>query len=75
MADSLSRALTSRPESEELLVVNKLKLHPIQDDRLAQICNDTADDITMMMLATIFGRGWPNERKQLPDNIKPFFDY
>jgi transposase InsO family protein len=47
--------------------------YPIKD-RLMQVMKDeTAQDPTLNALGEMIQKGWPNERKQVPENLLPFF--
>lgn len=75
LADALSRSPVGKPQEEEMLAVNNLTLQPIQDSRLAQIRQQTAADPTMMALAEIIAKGWPDHRSALPGTLTPYFNY
>ena len=75
MADALSRSPVEQPQEEETLTVNNLTLQPIQDSRLAQIRQQTAADPTLMALAEVIAKGWPDHRNALPGNLTPYFNY
>ena len=75
LADALSRSPVEKPQEEELLTVNNLTLQPIQDSRLAQIRQQTAEDPTLMALAETIARGWPEHKNSLPGPLTPYFDY
>ena len=74
-ADALSRAPTDKLEAEELMIVKNLSIHHIKDRWLSEIRSKTLEDPIMKILVEVIATGWPSDKRQLPDSLKPFFDY
>ncbi len=84
IADTLSRAYLTDEDSsqnsqmdDELegyvhTVVNRI---PASAEGLEQIRKETASDETMKTLAATIRRGWPESRKQVPNDIQDFWNY
>ena len=73
LADALSRAPTDNPIEEE--VVNVVVTHNMGDERLQQIRGATAIDKTLVSLGKIIAEGWPNDKRDVPVDLLPFFNY
>ena len=79
VTDTLSRASLkdSKPEIEELEII--AYIHSIEsnylicDFRLQQFKDETKKDETLQTLLEYIQPGWPKERDQLPEKIKPYF--
>ena len=84
IADTLSRAYLTDEDSsqnsqmdDELegyvhTVVNRI---PASAEGLEQIRKETASDETMKTLTATIRRGWPESRKQVPNDIQDFWNY
>eukprot|EP00918_Siedleckia_nematoides_P068218 GHVU01148538.1.p1 GENE.GHVU01148538.1~~GHVU01148538.1.p1 ORF type:complete len:917 (+),score=68.85 GHVU01148538.1:344-2752(+) len=73
VAVALFRAPTQK--STEFEIVGSILEERIKDDRLKQIRAATAEDKTLKDLGTVIVAGWPSEKSDLPQYLKPYFDY
>ena len=76
IADTLSRAYLQQPKSEENIMkigISDMK-DEIPDARLEEIREATKTDDDLQMLLKIIREGWPNEKSELPEEIRPYFD-
>ena len=48
---------------------------PISSTRLQQFQSETESDSTLMRLTDCIRNGWPNQRKEVEPNIRPFFTH
>ena len=72
LADTLSRAPLQETEetSEEEIMVHKVS---ISGERLTQFRQYTMEELSS--LVTTILEGWPEERSQVPDEVKPFWNF
>ena len=77
LADTLSRAYQPRqPDNiEGYEEVNMVNFLPIRDERLEQLKLETDQDEILQMLKKSIIRGWTDERKQLPEQLTPYYSY
>ena len=73
VADALSRAPASEPCDEE--TIHLITEQHFSSIRLDEIRGATLTDKTLMDLSEIIVKGWPNEKRQLNDSLKPFYDF
>ncbi|XP_048582090.1 uncharacterized protein K02A2.6-like [Nematostella vectensis] len=75
LADTLSRAFlqSSKNAQGEFERINAVKLLPITDERLAELKKNTRDDEVLQQLRQVIQIGWPEERKELPACLIPYF--
>ena len=77
IADTLSRAylpedIHHRDHFSKINVVDHLR---IREERLKQLKTATQSDETMQALKTVILKEWPDTRKELPDQVTPYFSY
>ena len=75
LADALSRAPVSEPENTKKVVVNNLQFCSIKEHRLEEIKKMTTQDSNLEALKSTIFKGWPNERADLPENLRPYFSF
>ena len=75
VADALSRAPTSKVAEDESEEINSLTLSPFTPQRLEEIKQKTAEDLTLTELKEVILRGWPSARQDCPPPVTPYFDY
>ena len=80
VADTLSHLHIedTDPEEElqaELHVHNVIKNIPIKDEMVQIIANCTKDDSEMQIIADTIRKGWPEHRKQCPNEIQEYWNY
>ena len=77
LADTLSRAFppNTSQESMHFEEINMVSFLPIRDERLEEIKNETENDGNLQALKKVIITGWPEERKDLPEQLVPFFSY
>ena len=81
VADTLSRAYIeeSTPSSDELAEEADKMIHslvrdmPFSDDRVKQVHTSVQNDIEMKILKQTIMNGWPNHKRDLPEQIKPYW--
>ncbi|KAG1933981.1 retrotransposable element [Pimephales promelas] len=78
LADTLSRAYLPECASEgsvetEIETINMLQYLPISEGSLQKIQTETAKDETFQMLRQVIVQGWPEEKTQLKEEVRPFF--
>ena len=73
LADALSRAPTQQPSKGE--VINIINHEKIGDKLLHQIRMATAIDGTLQGLIRTIMTGWPDLKRDIPDQLLPYFDY
>jgi len=76
LADTLSRAYlasTEHPSGTEFEVVNNASCLPMSDERVQEIRTATESDEALQIVKQTILRGWPDERKDLPEQAKPYF--
>ena len=81
VADTLSRAALSdkTPEIEESEINCYVHLiesnYLISDYRLQQFKDETNADVTLQTLLKFIQNGWPNNRNQIPETIRPYYTH
>ena len=76
LADTLSRAYlasTEHPSGTEFEVVNNASWLPMSSERIQEIRTATERDEALQILKQVILQGWPEERKDLPEQAKPYF--
>lgn len=78
LADTLSRAYLPECASEgsvetEIEMINMLQYLPISEGSLQKIQTETARDVTFQILQQVIVQGWPEEKTQLKEEVRPFF--
>ena len=83
IADALSRVTSLKPELqdcnnslsniEKILVHQIIQTAPASPERLQEICEATAKDSTLRLLADIVHEGWPKTIKDCPCSIQSFW--
>lgn len=76
LADTLSRAYlasTKHPSGTEFEVVNNASCLPMSSERIQEIRNATERDENLQVLKQVILQGWPEDRKDLPEQAKPYF--
>jgi len=48
---------------------------PNSKKRFAEIHQSIKEDKQMEQLIEVISKGWPDTRKKLPEEVKPYFDY
>ena len=81
VTDALSRASLSEcdpeiPEEElDHHVHTMMGSLPVSSTRIQQFQSETESDGTLMCLTDYIRNGWPNQRKEVEPNIRPFFTH
>ena len=76
IADMLSRAFlptTEHPSGTEFENVHMTSFLPISSEKVKDIQLATDEDESLQMLKQIIIQGWPQERKNLPIQVTPYF--
>ena len=76
LADTLSRAYlasTEHPSGTEFEIVNNASCLPMSTARIVEIRTATEKDEALQILKQVILQGWPEERKDLPEQAKPYF--
>lgn len=74
IADTLSRAYLNVPESEvRVLKVNAF--NEVPDKILQEVQEATRNDNSMKLLMETIQEGWPDEKANVPPEIKQYFDF
>ncbi len=75
--DALSRLYL--PEEGEKLVDDEVMVSVVDTnfshDRQAELRCETAEDTTLQMLSNTVRNGWPEERRRLPNELKPYWEF
>ena len=78
LADTLSRAflpeVNATEFSRELEDVDHRTWLPVSVDRWQQLKNAAADDLIRQRLRDVIRSGWPENRAQAPECVRPYFD-
>ena len=78
LADTLSRAylpeVNATEFSRELEDIDHRVWLPVTGDRWQQLKNAAADDPVQQKLRDIIRSGWPENRAQAPECVRPYFD-
>ena len=77
IADTLSRAYLPEDihDRDHFSKINAVGHHRIREERLQQLKTATQSDETMQALKTVILKGWPDTRKELPDQVTSSFSY
>ena len=82
MADTLSRAFVNENYTEQelneemdIMIHTLIKELPVSDEKLSTMRSSTMSDPELMSLKTILKNGWPHHKKNLPENIRPYWNY
>ena len=71
-ADTLSRSPIGKPRKEE--VVRSVKCFPLKNNIMKSIQEATAIDEELHDLGNLIMRGWPNNRKEVPESMLQYFN-
>lgn len=77
IADTLSRATYSNvanDSTEEIMSLECLPVLNTTNQQQAELKRATADDSQLHKLKSVIRNGWPDNRKQLDDELRPFWD-
>ena len=76
-ADTLSRAFLSNSDNTqgEFERINALRAIPLPKLRQEQVKIDTEKDEILQDLKSVIQLGWPDEKKDLPSTLHPYFSY
>ena len=78
LADTLSRAylpeVNATEFARELEDIDHHVWLPVTEDRWQQLKNAAADDPVQQKLQEIIRSGWPENRAQVPECVRPYFD-
>ena len=78
LANTLSRAylpeVNATEFSRELEDIDHRVWLPVTEDRWQQLKNAAADDPVQQKLRDIIRSGWPENRAQVPECVRPYFD-
>ena len=78
LADTLSRAylpeVNATEFARELEDIDHGVWLPVTEDRWQQLKNAEADDPVQQKLQEIIRSGWPENRAQVPECVRPYFD-
>ena len=73
IADTLSRAYLDVPDTHvRVTKVNALKGG--SDERINELREATAEDESMQKLLSIIRDGWPDNKNEVPSELKTYFD-
>ena len=73
IADTLSRAFLDVTDTHvRVMTVNALKGE--SDERIKEVKEATAEDESMQTLLGIIKEGWPEHKKDVPSEVRPYFD-
>ena len=77
LADTLSRAFLSNSDNTqgEFERINALRAIPLPKVRQEQIKIDTKKNEILQDLKSVIQLGWPDEKKDLPSTLHPYFSY
>ena len=77
IADTLSQAYLPEDihHGDHFSKINAVGHLRIREERLKQLKTATQSDETMQALKTVILKGWPDTRKELPDQVTPYFSY
>ena len=73
IADTMSRAYLVVPDTHlRVMMVNALKGE--SDQRIKEVKEATVTDESMQTLLDIIKEGWPEHKKDVPSEVRPYFD-
>ena len=81
LADALSHAVTPLPMEEDgiqlpIIAVNVVTVNiPYSSNELDNICEETRKDSTLTVLKHYINMGWPCERKMVPQELHPYWNF
>jgi len=73
IADALSRG--PLPNCEQVNVISNLENSPLTSSRFLHIKNETEKDPVLIKLKKTIAEGWPNDKQQLDDSLRVYFNY
>ena len=73
IADALSRNPLNK--REEVFCVNNIRDLPLKRERFEDIRIATNKDDAMCQLKYIIANGWPEDKENVPSQVKPYFHY
>ena len=74
IADTLSRAIAPKQQQEDHIM--NIAIDPfeeIPDTTLQEVKEHTDNDSDLQELIKIILNGWPNNKNEVPDSVKPYF--
>jgi hypothetical protein len=79
IADTLSRSTYRNPDGDDVLSlgisnIDVLPVLQVSDQQLKELQQCTTEDRQLQLLIEKIKFGWPMERRNLPDDIKPYWD-
>lgn len=76
LSDTLSRAPACDVRDDTSVeIVNNLAFTPFSKTRLEQIRKEVDHDEALAELKKVIQQGWPILRQDVPESVRPFFDY
>ena len=73
IADTLSRANLDVPDTH-VRVIKANSLKGKSDERINEVREATAEDESMQKLLSVIREGWPDNKNEVPSELKPYFD-
>ena len=74
IADTLSRAFIDDTERPNIMNIDNIKDNDVPDARLREIKDATSRDNDLNVVLELTINGWPDSKKQVPDEAKPYYD-
>ena len=78
IADTLSRATVNEESSAFISSLEKVNIKDsvmVSDERLYEIQCHSKEDETLQALSKVIALGWPDTRQEVPDLVRPYFNY
>ena len=82
VADTLSRAFVDEDnakqeynEEMDIMIHTIVQNLPISDEKLSVMRNATMRDPELLSLKSVLKEGWPQHKKNLPENLRPYWNY
>ena len=77
LADTLSRAHPKQADISyaDLESVDHKDFLPVSRQRWIQICNESKNDAVLSQLRNMISNGWPEQRRQVPEALRVYFDF
>lgn len=74
IADTLSRAFIDDTERPNIMNIDNVKDNDVPDARLREIRDATSRDNDLNVVLELTINGWPDSKKEVPDEAKPYYD-
>ena len=75
IADALSRApLSDTENTDEEYEIFTLRNIPISDVKMTKLKDETAKDVALQAVQRYIIFGWPKDKQDLPDEVKPYWN-